>query len=70
MTRIERDIAQRLIDREHPLRDTLIWITLPFLRPCRRRFKRFDPVDDNVVEESESSVPRCQSMHDFEREIL
>ena len=36
LSRVEMDRAQELIDREHPLKDTLIWVILPFLKPIKR----------------------------------
>jgi hypothetical protein len=40
LTRTEMDMAQRLIDREHPIRDTLIIVTLPFLKPFSKWLPR------------------------------
>ena len=39
----ERDIAQKMIDMEHPLKNTLIWVTLPYLKPIRRWLPGFIP---------------------------
>ena len=43
LTSQERDMAQVLIDREHPLQDLLIWDTLPCLRRCKKRLPDFIP---------------------------
>ena len=43
LNREERDMAQKMIDREHPLRNTLIWVTLPYLKPIRRWLPGFIP---------------------------
>ena len=36
LDRFERDLAQTVIDREHPLKKIPIWVALPFLRCCKR----------------------------------
>ena len=36
LSRVEMDRAQELVDREHPLKDTLIWVILPFFKPIKR----------------------------------
>jgi len=36
LNRTEMEMAQKLIDREHPIRDTLITVTLPFLKPVSK----------------------------------
>ena len=46
LNKIEMEMAQKLIDKEHPLRDTAVWVTLPCLRPCRRRIPDFVPKSD------------------------
>ena len=48
------DMAQVLIDREHPLQDTLIWVTLPCLRPIRRWLPGFIPNQTEGEEEDSS----------------
>ena len=44
-------MAQKMIDREHPLKNTLIWVTLPYLKPIRRWLPGFIP---NSAEDSSS----------------
>lgn len=39
----DRQKLQRFIDEDHPLKDILIWVALPCLRPCRRRLPKCIP---------------------------
>lgn len=60
-------MAQVLIDREHPLQDTLIWVTLPCLKPCRKRLPGFIPNqtegDEEGSSEDETPPPPSNSDH-------
>ena len=52
LSRVEMDRAQELIDMEHPLQNSLIWVILPFLKPIKRWLpkcipKQHDPDDDS-----------------------
>lgn len=53
-------MARKLIDREHPVKDTPVTITLPFMKFCKcflccfcclPKHVRQDPADDEEVEE-------------------
>ena len=55
LNREEREMAQRMIDREHPLRNTLIWVTLPCLKPIRRWLPGFIPNQEEDSSDSEDA---------------
>ena len=57
-------MAQILIDREHPLQDTLIWVTLPCLRCCREKLPEFIP-NQTEGEEDDSSGDEAVKLDPF-----
>lgn len=67
----QRDMAQVLIDREHPLQDLLIWDTLPCLRKCKRRLPDFIPYQTAGDQSSTSSDDEATTTNadPFERAI-
>ena len=42
-----------MIDADHPLKDTLIWVALPFLKPCKRKIPKFIPNQEDDTDEGE-----------------
>ena len=42
-------MAQKMVDLEHPLKDTFIWVTLPFLKPVKKYMPGYVPeIDQNL----------------------
>ena len=42
-------MAQKMVDLEHPLKDTFIWVTLPFLKPFKKYLPGYVPeIDQNL----------------------
>ena len=51
LNRAEMDMAQKLIDKEHPLKDIPIWVTLPFLKSVKKWLPKCmlcEPEEDTV----------------------
>ena len=57
LSRVEMDRAQELVDMEHPLRNSLIWVILPFLKPIKGWLPKCIPkqhaADDDSDNENE-----------------
>ena len=66
LNRFERDLAQILIDKEHPLKEIPIWVALPFFRSCKRCFKGGEEAS---VEKANGIAELFQSINDLEREV-
>ena len=54
LSRTDMDRAQELIDREHPLKNTLIWVILPFLKPIKNWLCKCIPKQHAPDEDSDN----------------